>query len=93
MDDETWALKLFRNALRHQNETTNAKRSCASDPVSNAKILIFHVVSKIWQKHKEKVIIFKFGICAAKKISFHNLYKFSGFAFLCKRNKPPENLF
>ena len=37
----------LRNALRHKNETTNANRSCASNPVSNAKIWIFHVVSKI----------------------------------------------
>ena len=84
----------FRNALRHQNETTNANRSCASDPVSNAKILIFHVLyRKFDRKPKKKGIIFKFRIFAAKKISFHNLYKFSGFAFFGKRKKPPENLF
>ena len=58
----------FRNALRHQNETTNATRSCASDPVSNAKILIFHVVSKIWQKNKEKVDNFRvWDFCSKKK--------------------------
>ena len=58
----------FRNALRHQNETTNANRSCASDPVSNAKILIFHVVSKFDGKTEKKGIIFKFRIFAAKKV-------------------------
>ena len=81
----------FRNALRHQNETTNATRSCASDPVSNAKILIFHVVSKIWQKNKEKVDNFRVWDFCSKKKGFHNLYKFSGFAFLCKRKKTTWN--
>ena len=45
------------------------------------------------EKTKKKGIIFKFRIFAAKKISFHNLYKFSGFAFFGKRKKPTENLF
>ena len=82
----------FRNALRHQNETTNANRSCASDPVSNAKILNFHAVSKFDGKTKKKGIIFKFRIFAAKK-SFHNLYKFSGFAFFCKRKNHLKTYF
>jgi len=50
-------------------------------------------IENLTEKTRKKVIIFKFGIFAAKKINFHNLYEFSGFAFLCKRKKPPENLF
>jgi len=48
---------------------------------------------KFDRKTRKKLIIFKFEIFAAKKKGFHNLYKFSGFAFLCKRKKPLENLF
>jgi hypothetical protein len=84
----------FRNALRHKNETKNENKSCASNPVSNAKILIFQMLYRKFDGiTKKKDIIFKVSNFCKKKNCIHNLYKFSGFAFFGKRKKPPENLF